>query len=173
MMSEDLIKRSDAIKALCDAVDNKGSYEGEWLYTDEFCKAIDSVPPADNEVVGKLKTAIKNEEICKNCPTAERISGENLLGAMALGFSYGMEADRPQGEWIPCSERLPSDDNNYLIVDGDGEMAVGYYRDDADAWDNCCFGWLEREDEDEQPIRLGKVVAWMPLPEPWEGADDE
>lgn len=43
----DLIRRSDAIKALCDAVDNKGNYEGEWLYTDEFCKAIDSVPSAD------------------------------------------------------------------------------------------------------------------------------
>jgi DNA-directed RNA polymerase subunit RPC12/RpoP len=100
MMSDDLIKRSDAIKALCDAVDNKGNYEGEWLYTDEFCKAIDSVPSADNEVIGKLKTAIENEEICKNCPTTERISGENLLGAMALGFSYGMEADRPQGEWV-------------------------------------------------------------------------
>jgi len=104
-MSDDLIKRSDAIKALCDAVDNKGDYEGEWLYTDEFCKAIDSVPSADNEVVGKLKTAIENEEICKNCPTAERISGENLLGAMALGFSYGMEADRPQGKWILSDDR--------------------------------------------------------------------
>ena len=46
-MKDDLIKRSDAIKALCDAVDNKGDYEGEWLYTDEFCKAIDSVPSAD------------------------------------------------------------------------------------------------------------------------------
>ena len=106
-MIDDLIKRSDAIKALCDAVDNKGDYEGEWLYTDEFCKAIDSVPSADNEVIGKLKTAIENEEICKNCPTAERISGENLLGAMALGFSYGMEADRPQDDdWEKYSDKL-------------------------------------------------------------------
>lgn len=76
-------------------------------------------------------------------------------------------------KWTPCSERLPSDDNDYLVVDGDGEMAVGYYRDDADAWDNSCFGWLERDDEDENPTRLGKVVAWMPLPKPWKGADDE
>ena len=110
----DLIKREDAIKALCDAVDNKGDYEGEWLYTDEFCKAIDSVPSADNEVICKLKTAIENEEICKNCPTAERISGENLLGAMALGFSYGMEADRPQGEWLDYE--IPLEDGGAMPI---------------------------------------------------------
>lgn len=85
---------------------------------------------------------------------------------------YEDEVGRPQ-EWIPCSEMLPSDYNDYLVVDGDGEMAVGCYRGDADAWDNSCFGWLEREDEDEHPTRLGKVVAWMPLPKPWKGADDD
>jgi len=117
-MSDDLIRRSDAIKALCDAVDNKGNYEGEWLYTDEFCKAIDSVPSADNEIIGKLKTAIENEEICKNCPTAERISGENLLGAMALGFGYGMEVDRPQGKWLlsDLQSQADNDNGNYAYV---------------------------------------------------------
>lgn len=75
--------------------------------------------------------------------------------------------------WIPCSERMPSDYNDYLVIDGDGEMAVGCYRDGLDAWDSSCLGWLERDNDDELPTRLGKVVAWMPLPEPWEGADDE
>lgn len=90
---------------------------------------------------------------------------------MAQRIEEAPSIDIPQ--WTPCSERLPSDDNDYLVVDGDGEMAVGYYRDDADAWDNSCFGWLERDDEDEHPTRLGKVVAWMPLPKPWKGSDDD
>lgn len=42
----DLIKRSDAIEALCNAVDAKVN-GGEWLYTDEFCKAINNVLSAD------------------------------------------------------------------------------------------------------------------------------
>ena len=45
MMSKDIIYREDAIKALCDAVDNKDG--GEWLYTDEFCKVINSIPSAE------------------------------------------------------------------------------------------------------------------------------
>ena len=92
--------------------------------------------------------------------------------ALASQIMMIPSADRPQGEWIPCSERLPSDYSDYLVIDGDGEMAVGNYRYDADAWDNGCFGWLERNEDDEQPPRLGKVVAWMPLPKPWKGADE-
>lgn len=103
-MKDDTIKREDAIGAI-----------NGWLKLNHFPEIGDGilylVPSADNEIIGKLKTAIENKEICKNCPTAERITGENLLGAMALGFSYGMEVSRPQGEWKPknhhtdyCSE---------------------------------------------------------------------
>lgn len=64
-------------------------------------------------------------------------------------------ADRPQ-EWIPCSERLPSKGVAVLV---NGTMydappitisidAPYYYEQ----------GWIN---------------AWMPLPEPWEGAEDE
>ena len=67
--------------------------------------------------------------------------------------------------WIPCSERLPSDDKDYLVTDGES-MAVGYYRTDAKAWDNVNFGWLEHR---EETCGLKTVVAWMPLPEPYEG----
>ena len=51
-------------------------------------------------------------------------------------------------------------------VDKDGNMGVGFYRKEADAWDNSCFGWLERDSEDECPRRLGKVIAWAKLPAP-------
>ena len=64
-------------------------------------------------------------------------------------------ADRPQ-EWIPCSERLPSKGVAVLV---NGTMydappitistdAPYYYEQ----------GWIN---------------AWMPLPEPWKGADSE
>jgi hypothetical protein len=91
-------------------------------------------------------------------------------------------ADRPQ-EWIPCRERLPEDSGDYLVCPSDSvledysdfsEVMIMPYDADCEA-----FGWwIERYD----PISLGyldsdfnefEVLAWMPLPEPWKGADDE
>ena len=45
----DTISRQAAIDALCKAVDAKGTYDGEWLYTDEFCKVVNDLPPAQPE----------------------------------------------------------------------------------------------------------------------------
>lgn len=70
-------------------------------------------------------------------------------------------ADRPQ-EWIPCSERLPTeeeqdDELGVLVTLGNGYSGLQY------DWyhDGYWYDWN------------GFVVAWMPLPEPWKGADDE
>lgn len=70
-------------------------------------------------------------------------------------------ADRPQ-EWTPCSERLPSEEEQdeelgVLVTLGNGYSGLQY------DWyhDGYWYDWN------------GFVVAWMPLPEPWKGADDE
>lgn len=67
-------------------------------------------------------------------------------------------ADRPQ-EWIPCNERLPEKNDYYLIQitnrDGSGlHMMVAWYQNNHFFTD-------------------GIAVAWMQLPQPWKGADDE
>ena len=140
-MNNDTIKRSDAIKALCDAVNAK-AHGGEWLYTDEFCKAISNVP----------------------------------------------SADRPQ-EWIPCSERLPEEEGHYLvtfgaftetingekIIFGDidrsvSEIGYGCYEKDI-FWHPTAFGWYDLDTA--APFDKRAIIAWMPLPKPWKGADDE
>lgn len=71
------------------------------------------------------------------------------------------------GEWIPCSERLPTNDDWVIVsvLDETGDTPYRY----SD------FGWyFERAKcwivESEQRT---DVVAWMPLPTPWKGADDE
>ena len=87
-----------------------------------------------------------------------------------------LEADRPQ-EWIPCSERLPSKSGNYLvtIIQNESSFQQGvtgvFIRSLAPA--NILYGegfgeqlvWRKELWED--------VVALMPLPKPWKGADNE
>lgn len=65
-------------------------------------------------------------------------------------------------EWISVKDQLPDEDMVCLITDGE-EVAVGQYRDDADAWEHINFGWLERERDDECPCRMGKIIAWTLL----------
>lgn len=68
--------------------------------------------------------------------------------------------------WIPCEDRLPENSNTVLIT------KKCTYSDDT----IICFGWYIGDNHwgrilDKEP----KVIAWMPLPEPYEGEgeDDE
>ena len=56
--------------------------------------------------------------------------------------------------WIPCGERLPKEYNEYLCCDKDGEYYVNYLEDAY---------WAREFTESES------IVAWMPLPEPYDG----
>ena len=82
-----------------------------------------------------------------------------------------------QTRWIPCSERLPDDDEDYLVIDDKGECGVGYYRHTANAWDSTNFGWLEGidrvDDYLDMPCGLSKVIAWMPLPQLYKAKSEE
>lgn len=63
-------------------------------------------------------------------------------------------------DWIPCSERLPSDDE-YVIVsvlDDHGDTPWKYT---TVAW-RCNGVWISDND-----ILCGTAVAWMPLPKPY------
>lgn len=80
------------------------------------------------------------------------------------------------GEWIPCSERLPRDDGEYLVWmrwDFEEEPSYSIVNYDANAE---AFGeWHEYFDSHTlgslgSDFRSFKgVFAWMPLPEPYKG----
>ena len=75
-------------------------------------------------------------------------------------------------EWIPCRERLPDhpeNDDYYLVT-----IQCEHY----DGWDDYVTGFAEwtKHGWDELSCYIGqiKVIAWMPLPEPYrEGEQDE
>ena len=56
-------------------------------------------------------------------------------------------------QWIPCSERLPEERGFYLTTTKDKAVYCDYWNEDN-------FD------------RTEMVIAWMPLPEPWKGAEE-
>ena len=67
--------------------------------------------------------------------------------------------ERDEPKWIPCEERLPDDDRDVLVQMSDYSMMVDSRAASSNGW-----FWAEIGDE---------PIAWMELPKPWEGADDE
>lgn len=68
--------------------------------------------------------------------------------------------------WIPCIERLPNERGEYLVtyhpcywdrVEDDIKVGIDTFRGKT--------AWAKK--------KYQKVIAWQPLPEPWEGADNE
>lgn len=66
--------------------------------------------------------------------------------------------------WIPCSERLPADGQAVIGCDETGYIT----RYEFDASPPAC--WV---DDHEEYFQLDEIVAWMPLPETYRGADQK
>ena len=74
---------------------------------------------------------------------------------------------QPEQQWIPCSERLP-EKNVWVLVTfmmANGEVDIDIMRINRwdSAWETRDFDMAYRE----------TVVAWMPLPEPYGGGQDD
>lgn len=122
------------------------------IVDDEFIKTVDEarkIIGIDGEIIESLQAEVEelkrvNMELFDDLPKY----GDKILHLVSV-------EDEPPEPNIQCLVR--DDDNNY---------AVGYYRQDARAWDSPFFGWLERDDEyykDGDLCRIGKVVAWMSI----------
>lgn len=75
------------------------------------------------------------------------------------------------GQWIPCSERLPNNDEyDWVLAQVQEDNAhlwipkVMEYRESINDWylEGEFGGWLKEKHGD-----AFKVIAWMPLPEPY------
>ena len=65
-------------------------------------------------------------------------------------------------KWIPCKERLPSEDE-YVLCQGIHSQFIA------------CIDSLDGKWRDSHYITRSKVIAWQPLPAPYKkgGAEDE
>ena len=97
------------------------------------------------------------------------------------GGQFPNVPDTNIGEWIPCSERLPEEhewigtkefgttisDEVNITFDVNGKRFVNVM--------HLQNGELSGSDKKGMDVfhKGWKMLAWMPLPEPWKGADDE
>lgn len=97
-------------------------------------------------------------EIDKGIPPFDDVMGSIRCG---IRLARNIVEDEPtidaEPQWIPCSERLPEDDRSKVVTLANGNAEVGYYSN-GDWW---CVG-------DEITLENQTVIAWMPLPEPYE-----
>ena len=76
--------------------------------------------------------------------------------------------ERREG-WIPVSEKLPDEYGNYLVFTSDNDIDIGTYqpRYIVGTWSMCdANGFYWADDKDI------KVLAWKPLPKPYESEAD-
>ena len=116
-----------------------------------------------------------------------KVDEENCI-EYDIGYNDGIDfavsrlsvlpAAQPEQRWIPCSERLPEENGRYLVTRGLNtcgslwnRVYIFNYSDlmglkKEKIWWSGNVGKSDFEKFDD-------VIAWMPLPEPYEGEENE
>ena len=74
---------------------------------------------------------------------------------------YTIERLPSAQQWIPCSERLPKDDETVIVTRDDGTVKIATFE----------VGEIENGWQIGSWYTEDNVVAWMPLPEPYKGGE--
>ena len=128
-------------------------------------KVFISCAHENNDVIFR-KMAIEAIEKAKMAQTPD---GEIFVAKYNAEMNIQLlPSAQPEPHWIPCSERLPENDNEVLITVWDAEddyveVYKGFYQG-HEWWTQWCHGCSKIKDE---PCGANIVTAWMPLPEPW------
>ena len=126
--------------------------------SDDLIKREDVIEAIEDKVNGS-ENRLWIKEIISEIPSAD-LNTEFAEWAK-LWFKEAPFVNRSQ-EWIPCSERLPKIGEKVLASTKKTvftQVYKGIYSDP------CRWVWEKNS--------IKEIVAWMPLPEPWKGADNE
>lgn len=81
-------------------------------------------------------------------------------------------------QWIPCSERLPEEEGTYIVTfdkrclrEDEIQVSDAIWKDNQ--WQYQMLESFEKRMPRlvVEPIDELKIIAWMPLPEPWRGEE--
>ena len=82
----------------------------------------------------------------------------------------GLPSAQPESRWIPCSERLPEDNTRVQVTFANGEVGQSSWHKENEY--NNGFDAVMHGVTDRHFVTFG-VIAWMPLPEPYQGGEQE
>ena len=121
------------------------------------------------EYIGKPYFAIRYKENGNHFVGYGTYSPEVLSRYLRDYFMpFAMPKD---SKWIPCSERLPDEHENYIVTVCD-ECNMIWAETVVVLAEYFEGSWLWYEGGDEYDI-TDMVIAWMPLPEPYKGKKNE
>ena len=105
-----------------------------------------------------------------------KLSGEDgsqetiaTIGAYLRGYRQGKEDAEPH--WIPVTERLPENGRQVLVFATSVHYALAKYDEMRDADGTYKKQWVTF-DAWKPFYSIKEVIAWMPLPEPFNGVTE-
>lgn len=112
----------------------------------------------------RLIDAESLEEEFNKQANARLIGDDDFMEGVKNGYRFALRhlkyaptvEERQHGEWIPCSERLPEENGRFLafLPDRNGTFM--------------CADFLKGQwYPDDYECTSDRVIAWMPLPEPY------
>lgn len=79
-----------------------------------------------------------------------------------------IERREPIMRWIPCSERLPEENLPVLVAVKQKDRLPKWVKEQTYSY----VTDIDVYDDGDFDMHKNKVVAWMPLPEPYKGEED-
>lgn len=132
-----------------------------------YCPISDVPEPCENAISRQAAIdALNNLQKFNLIDSNEYLHGVGVRLKFAVQTLEQLPSAQPEQQWIPCSERLPKEEKRHYWVCTD----TGYQCQCR--WTNDVYG-LGVSDRWNWKIfdipQYQKVVAWMPLPKPWNG----
>lgn len=151
----ELISKDDAIKAVANYI---------WHLPNECYKNFNSYNDIEEVVTDAVKQ-LPSAEAKTKCIAQIKVDTEEIVRRIKEEYDI-------TDEWIPVSERLPKQTDEYIV-------SVHYSRDCV--WtDKFGYtpttdgGWYDPEDTKQNMVDWNKyIVAWMPLPKPYREENEE
>ena len=111
-----------------------------------------------------MRDTIYRDEAIKAIKDHSFALGDDYMEINGYGAIDDIRALPSADRWIPCSERLPDERQDVYVTvfwDDYGDTITAYGMKTQ-------FGWLLWNTVKAEPIKGYTVIAWMPLPEPYE-----